>query len=65
MPKINKECLEEIFNNLHSDYHGNSEYETVLKDVHFGVALIEAGREMTGLVDIRAEKLIKNSAKSI
>ena len=65
MSKINKESLEKIFKNLQSDYRGNSEYETILRDVHFGVALIEADREMTGLIDIRAEKLIKNSATSI
>ena len=37
----------------------NSEYERILRDVHLGVALVDAGQEVVGRIDQRAATVIK------
>jgi hypothetical protein len=59
MTAFDKDALEGLFKEVESAYAGNSEYERILRDVHLGVALVDAGQEVVGRIDPRAATVIK------
>lgn len=59
MTAFDKDALEGLFKEVKSAHAGNSEYERILRDVHLGVALVDAGQEVVGRIDQRAATVIK------
>ncbi len=58
MGTFDKDQLGAVFNELEVEHAGSPDYEQLLRAVHLGVALCDAGREMDASVDPRAASLI-------
>ncbi len=53
-----KPALDALFGELEKRYGGSADYDQLLRDVHLGIALSDAGRDFEGEVDIRVVELI-------
>ncbi len=60
MKTFDKDALDALFNELDSVYADSPDYERILRDVHMGGALSDAGREVVERIDPRAADAIKN-----
>ena len=59
MTAFDRDALDALFKEVESAYAGSSEYERILRDVHLGVALVDAGQEVVQRIDPRAATVIK------
>ncbi len=58
MTTFQKDTLDALFAELEISYGQTAEYDQLLRDAHFGIALSDAGREFDGQVDQRVALLI-------
>ena len=54
-----KQALEGIFEELEAHYSGNSDYDTILRDAHLGIALSDAGCDISSQADPRVASVIE------
>ncbi len=55
---LEKPALDALFGELEKRYSGSADYDQLLRDVHLGIALSDAGRDFEGEVDVRVVELI-------
>lgn len=56
---LGKQALEGIFEELEARHIGSSDYDTILRDTHLGIALSDAGCDIFSQVDPRVASVIE------
>ena len=57
-----KEQLDALFAELKRRWHGEPDYERLVRDAHLGIALFDAGRPLVDELDARVVALIEEHA---
>jgi|TARA_B100001971_G_C18202018_1_gene545214 hypothetical protein len=56
---LGKQALDGIFEELESHHGASSDYDTIFRDAHLGIALSDARRDISSQVDPRVASLIE------